>query len=183
MVFIMQNCVEINNRKLEKTDIKSLNLEELKEDYFRHAYGDLWKDAVAYLEAIDEHMPQTYIEAKHTIKLTGGQYYNPDMKEKFEAVKGITEAMEEKFKPFRNMPYRVQTVAVRLLMEHAIYCRGFAEALALKCVGKDADAQEKAMAFLDDFGSHELAMERYYDHMMAAHALKAIFNTRSEFSQ
>jgi len=36
---------------------------------------------------------------------------------------------------------------------------------------------------LDDFGSHELAMERYYDHMMAAHALKAIFNTRSEFSQ
>ena len=161
----------------------SVDLEALKEDYFRHAYGDMWQEAIAYLEAIDEHMPQSYIEAKHTIKLTGSQYYNPAMEEKLLAVKGITEEMEKKFAPCRNMPYRVQTVAVRLLMEHGIFCRGYAEALALKCVGKDEEAQKSATAFMDDFGSHELAMERYYDHMMAAHAMKAIFNTRSEFSQ
>ena len=33
MVFIMRNCVEINNPKLEKIDIKSLNLEQLKEAF------------------------------------------------------------------------------------------------------------------------------------------------------
>jgi outer membrane protein assembly factor BamD (BamD/ComL family) len=50
-------------------------------------------------------------------------------------------------------------------------------------VGKDEEAQKAMVAFMDDFGSHELAIERYYDHMMARHAIKSIFNTRSDFAQ
>ena len=161
----------------------SVSFDALKEDYFRHAYGDLWQDVVSYLEAIDEYMPQSYVEAKHTVKLSGGQFYNPDMEEKLLAIKGITEKMDQLLAEHRNMPYRVQTVAVRLLMEHTIFCRGFAAALALKCVGKDAAAQEAFVTFMDDFGSHELAMERYYDHFMAVHALKTIFNTKSDYDQ
>ncbi|MBQ9974720.1 MAG: DUF4838 domain-containing protein [Oscillospiraceae bacterium] len=162
----------------------SVNFDALVEDYFRHAYGDLWQDALAYLKAIDEHMPQTYVEAKHTIKLQGSQFYKPEMEPKLRAVKGIADQLKEKFAAHRIMPYRVQTIAVRLLMEHADFCCGIADALALKCVGKDAEAKDAYFAFMDEFGKRELGMERYYDHFMATHSLKMIFNTtKSEYDQ
>ena len=81
------------------------------------------------------------------------------------------------------MPFRVQTVAVRLLTEHAAFCRGLADALALKCVGKDAEAKQSFKEFMTAFGAREPAMERYYDHFMAVNALRAIFNTKSEYEQ
>jgi len=128
-------------------------------------------------------MPQTYVEAKHTIKLSGEQFHKPEMEPKLLAVKGITEEMEKKFAPHRIMPYRVQTIAVRLLMEHAEFCRGISAALALKCVGKDSEAKDYYFSFMEEFGARELWMERYYDHFMATHSLKMIFNTKSEYDQ
>ena len=63
------------------------------------------------------------------------------------------------------------------------FCRGLAAALALKCVGKDLKAKEQFEAFMDHFGSYEVAMERYYDHMMAVHGLREIFNSVSSYEQ
>ena len=161
----------------------SVSFEELKEDYFTHAYGEVWQDALAYLESIDEHMPQTYVEATHTIKPNPNRFYKPEMQGKLLAVEGIAKAMEEKLAGHRNMPYRVQTVAVRLLAEHTGFCRGIADALALKCLGRDAAAKERFEQFMADFGTRELGMERYYDHFQAVHAYNTIFNTVSEYDQ
>ncbi len=161
----------------------NVDFEALKEDYFRHAYGELWQDALAYLEAIDEHMPQSYVEVVHTVKTDSNRHYKPEMESKLLAVKGITEELEKKFAAHRNMPYRVQTIAVRLLTEHALFCRGLAAALALKCVGKGAAAKEAFESHMAEFGKRELAMERYYDHFMAFHSLKPIFNTKSDYDQ
>ncbi|MBO5340543.1 MAG: DUF4838 domain-containing protein [Oscillospiraceae bacterium] len=161
----------------------SVDFETLKEDYFRHAYGDMWQEAVAYLEAIDEHLPQTYLEVVHSVDADPNHYYKPEMESTLLAVDGITRRMEQTFAPYRNMPQRVQTVAVRLLMAHGEFCRGYAAAMALKCVGKDTAARESFEAFANDFGRYELGMERYYDHFEATHSLKAIFNTKSEYDQ
>ena len=160
-----------------------VDFKALVEDYFRHAYGELWQDALAYLEAIDEYMPQTYVEAIHTIRPDPNHFYKPEMQAKLLKVKEIAADLKAKFKDHRNMPYRVQTIAVRLLMEHADFCCGIAEALALKCVGKDSEAKDKFFEFMDQFGARELGMERYYDHFMATHSLKMIFNTKSEYDQ
>lgn len=161
----------------------SVSFEELKKDYFSHAYGQLWQDALAYLQAMDEHMPQTYVEAVHTTNPDPNKHYKPEMEDKLLAVKGIAEAMERKLADHRNMPCRAQTIAVRLLAEYTVYCRGLADALALKCVGKDTEARETFEAFMNQFGARELGMERYYDHFMVTHAMKAVFNTTSEYDQ
>ena len=81
------------------------------------------------------------------------------------------------------MPYRVQTVAMRLMRQHTDFCTGYAKFMAVKCLGKDDEAKEQAVAFLNEFGKRELAMEHYYDHFMATNALNAIVNTKSEFDQ
>ena len=87
------------------------------------------------------------------------------------------------FDQHRNMPQRVQTVAMRLMRLYTDFCAGYAKFMALKCMGKDAEAKEEAIAFLDDFGKYELAMEHYYDHFMARNAINAIINTKSDFDQ
>ena len=99
------------------------------------------------------------------------------------AVDQITTEYEKIFSQHRNMPYRVQTISVRLLTKHMEFCRGLAAALALKCVGKDQEAKASFESFMDHFGSYEVAMERYYDHMMAVHSLREIFNSVSHFEQ
>ena len=161
----------------------SVTFEQLVEDYFFHAYGQAWKTVVEFLEEIDRLMPHSYLETRHSIKRDKSKYYRPELEENFLAVEKITREFEEKLATYKNMPVRVQTVAVRLMLQHAQYCRGLAGALAIKCVGKDAEAKEAALAFQQDFGKYEVAIERYYDHTMAVMAHLEIFNTKSEYAQ
>ena len=158
------------------------DFEELKKDYFSHAYGDQWRTVVEYLETIDKLMPQSYLECRHTAPVPPN-FHKPEMEAQLLSVSEVCDKYDELFRQHRNMPYRVQTVAMRLLTKHIRFCRGFAACMAIKCIGKDAEAKDAAKAFLSDFGKQELAIERYYDHMMAKHAIMAIFSTKSTFAQ
>jgi len=160
----------------------SVTYEELEKDYFTHAYGDQWQLALDYLKAVDTYMPQTYMEAKHTSRIPNN-FYNPAMEEKLLALVPIAKEFEAKLDEHKNMPARVQTVAMRLLKLHAEYVQGLAKAMALKSVGKDDEAKDAALSFFDEFGRHEVAIERYYDHMLMVHAMNVIFNTKSTMDQ
>ncbi|MBO5339432.1 MAG: DUF4838 domain-containing protein [Oscillospiraceae bacterium] len=160
----------------------SLTLEELIEDYFSHAYGDQWQIVVEFLKEIDRLMPQTYLEALHTAPVPTN-FYKPEMEAQLLCVEEVAKKYAAVFDAHKNMPYRVQTVAMRLMRQHTDFCTGYAKFMAIKCLGKDDEAREQAAEFLKEFGKRELAMEHYYDHFMATNALNAIVNTKSEFDQ
>ena len=160
----------------------SVDFDALVEDYFRHAYGEQWERVLTYFRDIDSRMKQTYLESKHVFGVKQN-FYNPDMETPLLEVEAITRQLEEDLKEYHTGTFRVQTVATRLLLRHAEFCRGYANAMALKCVGKDEEAQEAAMTFLDEFGKYEVEMERYYDHMMVHHALDKIFTSRRPLEQ
>ena len=160
----------------------SVTYDETVEDYFRTAYGDGWKLAYDYLKTVDTMMPQTYMEAKHTSRL-GNNFYNPEMEKQLLDLIPIAKEFGEKLDAYKNMPQRVQTVSMRLLKLHTEYVQGLAQAMAYKCVGKDAEAKEYADNFFAEFGKHEVAWEKCYDHMLMCHAMKVIFDTKSEFAQ
>ena len=128
-------------------------------------------------------MPQTYIEARHTLNHDANQFYKPEMEPILRKVESITREYEEKLAAYKNMPKRVQTVSVRLLLRHCELCRGLANALALKCVGKEVEAKAEINAFMQEFGKYEQSMERYYDHRQHVAAYAVIFNTMSEYVQ
>lgn len=86
----------------------------------------------------------------------------------------------EKLSAYRNMPLRVQTVAVRLMMLHTEFVEKLAEVMAVKCLGKDEQAKEASKLFFDEFGKNELAWERYYDHKQMVQALAPIFSGKSQ---
>ena len=160
----------------------SVTYEELEEDYFKHAYGEGWQLALDYLKAVDEHMPQTYMEAKHTSRIPNN-FYKPEMEEKLLSLVPVAKEFAAKLDGYKNMPIRVQTVAMRLLKLHAEYVQGLAQAMALKSLGKDAEAKDAALSFFADFGKNEVAWERYYDHMLMVHAMNVIFNSKSTMDQ
>ena len=160
----------------------SVTYEELEEDYFKHAYGEGWQLALEYLKAVDEHMPQTYMEAKHTSRIPNN-FYKPEMEEKLLSLIPVAKEFAAKLDAYKNMPIRVQTVAMRLLKLHAEYVQGLAQVMALKSLGKDEEAKNAAKEFFAEFGKNEVAWERYYDHMLMVHAMNVIFNSKSSMDQ
>ena len=161
----------------------SLKFDDIVDDYMTHAYGEAAPIALELLKAIDEHLPQTYVEARHTLNHDANQFYKPEMEATLRKVDAITREYEEKLAAYKNMPKRVQTVSVRLLMRHCELCRGLANALALKCVGKEIEAKAEIQAFMKEFGKYEQSMERYYDHHQHVSAYNVIFNKMSEYVQ
>jgi ABC-type transport system involved in cytochrome bd biosynthesis fused ATPase/permease subunit len=127
-------------------------------------------------------MPQAYLECLHTAPVPSN-FYKPEMQEQLLAVRAVADKYAAIFDEHKNMPRRVQTVAMRLMRHYTDFCAGYADFMASKCMGKDDEAREKATAFLQEFGKRELALEHYYDHYMASASLLAIVNTKSEFDQ
>ena len=79
------------------------------------------------------------------------------------------------------MPYRAQTVAVRLLKKHLEYCNALADIWALKAAGKDQEAVDAFNAFLQSFGRYEVEIERYFDQMMFHASMSRLIVNPSTF--
>ena len=83
-----------------------------------------------------------------------------------EKLRKVPEIVEE-FRPFveahKNMPYRAQTVSYRLLNYFLEYALGYSKFMVIKSLGAAKEAKEMCFKFMEDFGRHEVAIERYYD--------------------
>jgi hypothetical protein len=81
------------------------------------------------------------------------------------------------------MPYRVQTVSVRLLELHAFYCELLAEALIQKCQGKDDEADVLYANLKKECGKYEVYFQTCYDHGLAMYSLRSIFSQRTKSAE
>ena len=139
---------------------KELSFEQIKEDYFSHAYGENWCEIAEYLEKIGNMFDVKYLEYQH--RGAAKSYVAP------ERVDGMLPKLQE----LTRSIYRVRTVAGQLLMYHAEYCKLLSEPCALKAEGKDAEALECFERAMDKFGRNEIYIERYYDHHLANSAFR-----------
>ena len=141
----------------------SLSFEEIRDDYYRTAYGEDYQEVVAFMEKIVECMDHKFFAGEKSLNKNVGNYYNPPMAEKLRRVPEIV----EEFRPFveahKNMPFRAQTVSYRLLNYFLEYAIGYSKFMVLKSLGAAKEAKELCFKFMDDFGRHEIAIERYYD--------------------
>ena len=148
----------------------TLSFEEQIDDYFKHAYGEDYKEVIAFFEKLSK-----LIDFNFANKRKKGLFNEPKYESDFLKV----EALVDSFAPFveahKNMPKRAQTVAYRVLRRYLEYCRGFSEVLVLKCTGEDKAANEAYARFSASFGKYELEMERWYDHFLARHAVLSLF--------
>jgi len=140
----------------------SVSYEELKKDYFSHAFGPAWEKVVGYLETLGELMDYNCVAGLK----------NKDNAEKLAKVSETVAAFAPVIEANKKQPMRAQSVAWRLLECHKDYAVGIAETLALDAAG-DMDAAKKRFAALtDEFSRREIYIERYFDFYLMTYAMR-----------
>jgi len=99
----------------------------------------------------------------------------------FNDVKEYTQQLKEICEQHMRMPTRPQTVSWRLLLNAIELFEGVAEYMKEKCVGHDSLAYKMAVDVFNNFGKHEVEIERYYDHRTAFRALTRIVEKPKKF--
>ena len=153
----------------------NVDFEELKDDYFRHAYGEDYKTVIELFTRMGEAVDFRYFVGSATKDIKQGKFYNPDMSENLRKIPAIIEEYDAFMAAHKNMPYRAQTVAYRMLACYLDYAKELAKILALKAEDKEQEALEQYEGLLHELGKHELEFERWMDHYMLTRSLDRIF--------
>ena len=156
----------------------SLSYEEIRDDYFEHAFGEDWRKVYDFLEKITEKFNRRYLEGYLSKDKEKGLYYCPDMKESLDSIPEFAESFRPFVKEHAIMPKRPQTVSYKLLNYFIDFCKLLSPALSLKCEGKDEEAKAKFAEMLNEFGKCEVYIETFYDQAlygMTYTAYKGIF--------
>lgn len=157
----------------------NLSFEEITEDYMQTAFGDTWHEYYEYLYSLGDAFGFEYLEGRSD-ESERSPYYSEKRAASLGRVKEILAHGHNLISAHYNHDYRVRTVSVRLLEKHAYYAELFADALIQKAVGNDDEADRLFQKMKEDFGREELSIEAYYDHTLAIHGIKRIFETRTK---
>ena len=160
----------------------SLSFDEIVSDYLSCAYGEAADEVRSLFEELDECMPQSYIEHKHSVVNTKA-VLSPAIAEKLRSAKEVCHKIDALAREYKNMPYRAQTVSMRLLSRYAEFCEGLSRPLVLRAMGADVEAKESFLEFVKSFGKYEVEIERYYDQALMWGAYKPLFNIWLDFAQ
>ena len=158
----------------------SLSYEDLVNDYFPTAYGENWEKFYNYLQRLGGAMPPAYFHGKMSSNAEVGPFYNPELSGSFKKAIEIIGEGRELIKENYNSRYRIQTVSVRILEEHANYCETIAEACCCKANANDKDAREAYERFRRDTVMRELKLTRYFEPVLPIYAYNTIFNSTSK---
>ena len=153
----------------------SLTIEELAEEYFECAFGEEWKSFYSYLERVGECFDFAYLEGERSKNSEFSAYYNPQRVPELKKIAGLADEGMELIKKYYNSDARVKTVSVRLLEHHVDYIKMLSEALCKKANGEEDEAAALYQKLRVEFGKHELAIERYYDHIGIMFGLSGVF--------
>ena len=150
----------------------------LKEDYFKHAYGEDYKEVIKFFEELGKAIPYEYFIRRNADDCT---YLSDEIVKNAKNLKNTIADFKIFVDAHKNMPYRAQTVSYRILARYLEYCDNIADLFILKATGNEYAAKAAYNEFRVKFGKYELEMERCYDHLMCfGVSLGRIFNIVSD---
>jgi len=142
---------------------REASFEELRDDYFKFAYGEDWQLALNYLEVIKENLPFGYLSGARSTDAEKGLYYNPNMVEKFALAKKAAEEFLPVAKAHRIQEKRATCVAWKLLAFEAEIIPYYADILSKVCTGKREEVQNLAKELQDLLSYREYEFEKWFD--------------------
>jgi len=97
----------------------NLEFEEIREDYFKHAFGDDWKEIYCYLQKLSDAFAHDFVAGDRNRNTGKSEFYAPEMLDSIKSVKNIVADGRRLIEKNYNSDYRVRTVSIRLLEFHA----------------------------------------------------------------
>ena len=150
---------------------RDCDYEAVLEDYYSHIYGKDWKDVLNLLEAVEKLFDFDYMEGEKSADPAIGPFYDPARAPSFDRVFELSARARALSLAHTVMPTRPQTVSWALLEYYAEYLERWAAVMKEKALGNDYRALELIEEFKNEFGRHEIYIERYYDHGLLGHIL------------
>lgn len=155
---------------------RNSDFDALCDDYFCHAYGSAGSAVRAYLQNVSDLFDFSFVSGEKTTDPKRGDHYDPEKAKALEAVRELAEEGRRIVQHNPVMPWRCQTVSMRLLLRHTEYIEGVAAFLAEKARGNDTEALRVLDEFRIRFGRYEVELERYFDHFIAFRAFKMLID-------
>ena len=138
---------------------RDCDFDAVAKDYFAHAYGQAGEQVLDCLAALRDTLDYAWV--------TGESDACPEPDKLREKLNALADREAALTRANRRMPYRVQTVSMKLLARHAEYIRGLGECFARKAAGQTRAAAEALEDFRIRFGAYETELERWFDHFLA----------------
>ncbi len=145
----------------------SLSLDEIMEEYFSCAFGEDWKQFVAYLDEVSECFGDRYLDRKESADPAVSLFYNPERAEKLRHTPEVLAKGADLIKSHYNSDDRIKTVSVRLLEEHAKHFALLANAFSYKADGQSEKALEEFWKLTRMLREREVYYEKYFDYSIS----------------
>ena len=146
----------------------SRSFEELRDDYFKNAFGENWRDALEFLEKISEleDFRKLSVLLKNSHKLEE-EYFKKLKEEGFEEQLGRALKLAGEFEKTAEenliRPFRCESVSWMLLKEGLAYIKAVAKC-SVHLIERDVDAAIKAWTECNEYYSQkEIYIERWFD--------------------
>ncbi len=139
----------------------SQDYEDLRRDYFTHAYGKDWEKAAEYLEKVSEIFDFAYFLGEKGAEHDA--YYRPEHRKDFEGADAVFAAMDVLARQNVAAEQRAVSVSWQMLVYHAKYCRILARCCAERCEGNKELARKYMDALRLEMSKDEDALQRYWD--------------------
>ncbi len=152
----------------------SVDFDELKKDYFSHAYGEDWERVVEFFTNLGKLADYRYFNGKMSEE-SGRPYYAPSLTENFKKAIALIEGFKDFVKEHRAAPYRAQSVAYKLLGYYLEYAVLVLNAAIDKAEGKDESAHQRFVELKETIGKYEPEIELWYDQYMMHVSLWHLF--------
>lgn len=147
---------------------RDADYEALRDDYFAHAYGEDWKQALSYFQKMTDLFDHAYMCGDKSADPNEGVYYDPARVANFQAVCELAQEGRALAAAHKNMPHRVQVIHWRLMQYHARWCELIAGAMSEKCQGHHDEAKKKWKESINEFSQHDIVLDPWFDMSMAA---------------
>ena len=153
----------------------NVDFEALKKDYTSHAYGTLSDTVCELFTKLGETVSFQYLMGGVVMSSDTNRFYNPEMANNLRKIPAIVDEYLPTIEANKNMPYRAQTVAVRMLLRFLDFVKRLALVFAVRADGDEALSDEKFWEFVEYTGQFELEMERCFDHYAYSRSLNRAF--------
>lgn len=159
----------------------SVSFEELKEDYFSHAFGDDWEAVVNYLEELKRLISYTYLYGRESADSSKGRYYNPEMAENAEKANQLVKDFLPVIRKNLVQEQRASSVAWQILEFSTIHADKMSLAVKSLSVGDMGKAAEILKELNEKMSEKEVYFERYYDHYLFMRSARGLVEEHGLF--
>ena len=150
----------------------SKTLEELTEDYYRHAFGEKWQEVLDYMRKVSACFDFEYMSGHCSLDTEKSKVFNPAMAERLAQVGKLTADFIPVIEANKNQYRRASSCAWRLLRHHADFLNYIAQVAIQRAVGDDEGAMQTMKRYVNDFSDREPYIATCYDFAMIWHAYR-----------